>query len=80
MKPAFAKASASAEASADKTAGRLFAISDLHVSRRENFEALQQFANDAGRRHVDDWLIIAGDTGERVEHLVGPDSMAVGIK
>lgn len=48
---------------------KLFAISDLHVSRRENFEALQQFVQDAGRRHVDDWLIIAGDTGERVEHL-----------
>ena len=48
---------------------RLFAISDLHLSRKENREALEQFDADTARRFDDDWLIVAGDVGERVEHL-----------
>ena len=48
---------------------KLLAISDLHLSRKENFAALAEFATDAGRRFADDWLIVAGDVGERVEHL-----------
>ena len=57
-------------ASATTRAGRLFAISDLHLSRKENRAALEQFGADHGRRYDDDWLIVAGDVGERVEHLV----------
>ena len=49
----------------------LWAISDLHLSRKENRAALEQFGEDRGRRYDDDWLIVAGDVGERVEHLVG---------
>ena len=48
---------------------RLFAISDLHLSRKENREALEHFGADRTRRFDDDWLIVAGDAGERVEHL-----------
>lgn len=48
---------------------RLFAISDLHLSQKENREALEAFGADTGRRFDDDWLIVAGDVGERVEHL-----------
>ncbi|MEO8069924.1 MAG: metallophosphoesterase, partial [Acidobacteriota bacterium] len=43
---------------------RLLAISDLHVGHRDNREAL----NSVGS-HLDDWLILAGDVGERPEHL-----------
>lgn len=43
---------------------RLFATSDLHVSHRVNREALA-----AVPPHPDDWLIVAGDVGERPEHL-----------
>jgi 3',5'-cyclic AMP phosphodiesterase CpdA len=42
----------------------LFAISDLHVGHRINREALATIAP-----HPDDWLIVAGDVGERAEHL-----------
>lgn len=56
-------------ASATAAAGRLFAISDLHLSRKENREALEAFGRDQSRRYDDDWLIVAGDTGERVDHL-----------
>lgn len=42
----------------------LFALSDLHLSHRANREALPGIG-----RHPDDWLIVAGDVGERVEHL-----------
>ena len=48
---------------------RLFAISDLHLSRKDNRDALAEFGADAARRYDDDWLIVAGDVGERVEHL-----------
>ncbi len=62
MKPSSAKA----------TAGKLFAVSDLHLSRKDNRAALEEFVEFAAERPLDfaeDWLIIAGDLGERVEHL-----------
>lgn len=43
---------------------RLFATSDLHVSHRRNREAL-----DALGYYPGDWLIVAGDVGERPVHL-----------
>ena len=43
----------------------LFAISDLHLGHRDNRAAL-----DALPSHSGDWLIVAGDIGERPEHLV----------
>lgn len=48
---------------------KLLATSDLHVGHRSNREALIELA-DHGPDHTDDWLIIAGDVGERPEHLV----------
>jgi 3',5'-cyclic AMP phosphodiesterase CpdA len=44
--------------------GRLLAISDLHVSHRTNRAAL-----DGVAPHPHDWLIVAGDVGEKPEHL-----------
>ena len=44
---------------------RLLAISDLHVGHRENRAALERLPE-----HADDWLIVAGDVGERPDHLV----------
>ncbi len=44
---------------------RLLATSDLHISHRQNREALGALG-----RFPDDWLIVAGDVGERVDHLV----------
>ncbi len=44
---------------------RLLAISDLHLSHAQNREGL-----DAISAHPDDWLIVAGDVGEKPEHLV----------
>jgi 3',5'-cyclic AMP phosphodiesterase CpdA len=43
---------------------RLWAISDLHVGYEENRRAVQ-----AMPAYPDDWLIIAGDTGETPAHL-----------
>ena len=43
----------------------LFAISDLHLAHRSNREALEAIGDHAG-----DWLIVAGDVGERPEHLI----------
>src|SRR5689334_5717035 len=43
---------------------KLYAISDLHLSYAENRQALEAFPD-----HLDDWLIIAGDIGESIEHL-----------
>lgn len=43
---------------------RLLATSDLHVSHRENREALSELPD-----FPEDWLIVAGDVGERPEHL-----------
>lgn len=44
---------------------RLLAISDLHVGHQVNREAVAALAGD----FANDWLILAGDTGERPEHL-----------
>jgi 3',5'-cyclic AMP phosphodiesterase CpdA len=44
---------------------RLLAISDLHLSHAKNREGL-----DAISAHPDDWLIVAGDVGEKPDHLV----------
>jgi 3',5'-cyclic AMP phosphodiesterase CpdA len=49
---------------ADRDTPRLLATSDLHVSHRINREAL-----DAIPPHPRDWLIVAGDVGERPSHL-----------
>ena len=49
---------------ATRAAPRLLAISDLHVSHRANRLALDDLQD-----HPNDWLIIAGDVGERPEHL-----------
>lgn len=43
---------------------RLLAISDLHVSHPRNHEGVVAMG-----QYPDDWLIVAGDVGERVEHL-----------
>jgi 3',5'-cyclic AMP phosphodiesterase CpdA len=43
---------------------RLLAISDLHVNHRANRDALARLPH-----YADDWLIVAGDVGERPEHL-----------
>lgn len=44
---------------------RLLAISDLHLGHAKNREAL-----DVLSHHPDDWLIVAGDVGEKPAHLV----------
>lgn len=44
--------------------GKLYAISDLHISHKFNHEAVQLLPP-----HPDDTLIIAGDIGEKLEHL-----------
>jgi hypothetical protein len=61
--------SPAADASADTSAGKLFAISDLHLSRTENRDALDTLAVRPPRDYSRDWLIVAGDVGERVDHL-----------
>jgi 3',5'-cyclic AMP phosphodiesterase CpdA len=43
---------------------RLWATSDLHVGYDANRQAVAELA-----AHPDDWLIVAGDTGERPSHL-----------
>jgi 3',5'-cyclic AMP phosphodiesterase CpdA len=43
---------------------KLLATSDLHISHKINREALAALPP-----HPDDWLIVAGDVGERPEHL-----------
>ncbi len=43
---------------------RLFAISDLHVNRPANRAALAGLGP-----HPDDWLIVAGDTADRLDHV-----------
>jgi len=43
---------------------KLFALSDLHIGHQKNRTALQSISN-----HADDWLILAGDLGERLDHL-----------
>jgi Calcineurin-like phosphoesterase len=46
------------------TTVRLLAISDIHINHRLNREALAAIPP-----HPHDWLIVAGDVGERPEHL-----------
>jgi 3',5'-cyclic AMP phosphodiesterase CpdA len=43
----------------------LLAISDIHLAHRDNLEALQRM-----REHPDAWLVLAGDVGEKPDHLV----------
>ena len=43
---------------------KLFAISDLHVGYEDNRRAVQALP-----AHPEDWLILAGDTGEAPSHL-----------
>lgn len=43
---------------------KLYAISDLHLANKSNRDALHSILP-----HNEDWLILAGDTGETVEHL-----------
>jgi hypothetical protein len=43
---------------------KLYALSDLHVGHQENRKALDSLAH-----HGDDWLLLAGDIGETLEHL-----------
>ena len=43
---------------------RLLAISDLHISHATNRAGLEAMAH-----YPDDWLIVAGDVGEKAEHL-----------
>lgn len=43
---------------------KLYAISDLHLNSEVNRRALAALPN-----HPEDWLILAGDTGETEEHL-----------
>jgi hypothetical protein len=44
---------------------KLLAISDLHLTHRQNRDALPGMA-----AYPSDWLILAGDVGDTVEHLV----------
>lgn len=43
---------------------RLLGLSDLHVRHRRNREAVERI-----EPHTDDWLVLAGDLGEEVEHV-----------
>ena len=43
---------------------RLLAISDLHIGVASNRAALDELPD-----HHDDWLLVAGDVGEKVEHI-----------
>jgi len=52
-----------AEAAAEPPRGRLWAIADLHLSYKDNREALEKL-----RPHPHDDLILCGDVGESVEH------------
>ena len=46
------------------TPPRLLATSDLHISHRANRTALERV-----RARPSDWLVIAGDVGEKADHL-----------
>ncbi len=54
----------SGAASARESGLKLLAISDLHLGHAANREALERLGH-----HPDDWLILAGDIGERPAHL-----------
>ena len=43
---------------------KLYALSDLHVGFEENRQALDSLAD-----HPDDWLVLAGDLGETLQHV-----------
>jgi 3',5'-cyclic AMP phosphodiesterase CpdA len=43
---------------------KLYALSDLHLRYEHNQQALESLAP-----HPEDWLIVAGDVGEKPEHL-----------
>lgn len=45
--------------------GKLYAVADLHLGHKANLEALSALHD----RHREDGLILAGDLGERDEHL-----------
>lgn len=44
---------------------KLYAISDLHLSHEANHQALNKLP-----AHPEDWLILAGDMGEKEDHLL----------
>ncbi|MFI5953390.1 metallophosphoesterase family protein [Cryptosporangium sp. NPDC051539] len=46
--------------------GNLLAVSDLHVGYKENRDVVRSLRPLA----EDDWLIVAGDVAERIEHVV----------
>jgi hypothetical protein len=46
------------------TSPRLLATSDIHISHRGNRAALDSIGH-----YPDDWLIVAGDVGEKADHL-----------
>ena len=43
---------------------KLYAISDLHIGHATNRQALEELPS-----YPDDWLILAGDVGETLDHL-----------
>lgn len=47
-----------------RTMGKLYAISDIHISFKFNLESVQLL-----EPHPEDTLILAGDIGEKLEHL-----------
>ncbi len=49
------------------SAGRLLAISDVHVGNPENREVVGGVRAESD----DDWLIVAGDVAERPGHAAG---------
>jgi 3',5'-cyclic AMP phosphodiesterase CpdA len=50
---------------AGRTAPRLLAVSDLHVSYRENREVVESLRPES----ASDWLLVAGDVGDMVPHI-----------
>jgi hypothetical protein len=51
---------------------KLYALSDLHVGFEENRRALDSLAD-----HRDDWLVLAGDLGETLQHVETVFAVAV---
>jgi 3',5'-cyclic AMP phosphodiesterase CpdA len=47
------------------TAGKLLAVSDLHVTYPENRQIVERLRPESG----EDWLLVAGDVGERVADI-----------
>jgi 3',5'-cyclic AMP phosphodiesterase CpdA len=48
-----------------RTVGNLLAVSDLHVGHKANRDVLRSLRPETD----EDWLIVAGDVAERVEHV-----------